>query len=653
MRHEIAGTVISRGLAVALSLAAVIRAAGWHDAAPGTRGDLLVLLAITGALGLEAVLLRTVWVSRGAGAQPVRLALALAIAIVSSGMVWRLWQSAPGYLPVVLSGEPGGILAHRRELLVLMACAVFSLAGLCYGAAAAVSQCGRLAWHAAGGSLRRRARSDLHGSARFMTRREMLRLHEPGSARNIILGEFPGPGRRLMHYRLHGSITTFAPPRTGKTALVIQNLLDPRSSAWRGSTVTMDPRGNVFCVVARARREAGRTVRLVDPFGVVETHRDALGDRLDLPDPLPLTTLNPLDLVRFDDNHGADIDSLLRVILSNPAAQGGKHNRHFHDLVMNILKGMISWVRQSYPAQEQTLRAAMDLCRLDEQELRVLAGEVERFNAGETRFVADSVTTLARLFGTDEGTSFATTMMIELAFAGDAHIGASLQQTSFDPMELADGNTDVFIVVPQQYFRMSAPFLRLWMAVPTMVAHRCPPERGILVYLDEMASIGYLDPVVDSFTMAAGSGVHYWCFVQTLSALDASYGREARALILENAEVVQALGFPRYAPELAAEFARAIGHATFLGRQDSRSGSITHGLAGTARDQSAASEGLVKETVIAPDDLLRLPDGEQIVIASTRQAERNAMRLRHARYWTRRDCARLTSPDPLEVRRRD
>ena len=193
-------------------------------------------------------------------------------------------------------------------------------------------------------------------------------------------------------------------------------------------------------------------------------------------------------------------------------------------------------------------------------------------------------------------------------------------------MELADGATDIFIVVPQQYFRMSAPFLRLWMALPTTVAHRCPPERGILVYLDEMASIGYLDPVVDSFTMAAGSGVHYWCFVQTLSTLDASYGRDARAVILENAEVVQALGFPRYAPELAAEFARAIGHATFLGRQDSRSDSIANGPAGSSRDQSGASEGLVKETVIAPDDLLRLPEGEQIVIAedAARRAQRHA-----------------------------
>ena len=107
------------------------------------------------------------------------------------------------------------------------------------------------------------------------------------------------------------------------------------------------------------------------------------------------------------------------------------------------------------------------------------------------------------------------------------------------------------------------------------------------------------------------------------------------------------------APELADEFARAVGHATFRGRQDSRSGSSTFTQAGTGalRDQTGVSEGLVKETVIAPDDLLRLPEGEQIVIASTRQAERNAMRLRHARYWTRRDCAALMSPDPLEVSR--
>ena len=217
------------------------RVAGWHDAEPGTGGDLAVLFAVVAALVLEAVLLRRVWVSRAAGAHPVRLALALAVAVLSLGMAWRLRLAMPGYLQVVLSGEPGAILAHRHELLVLLACAVCCAAGLWHGVTAGIDQCGRLAWHAAGGSLRRRARSDLYGSARFMTRGEMLGLHEPGSSQNIILGEVPGPGRRLMQYRLHGSITTFAPPRTGKTALVIQNLLDPHGTAWHGSTVTMDP----------------------------------------------------------------------------------------------------------------------------------------------------------------------------------------------------------------------------------------------------------------------------------------------------------------------------------------------------------------------------------------------------------------------------
>ena len=55
-------------------------------------------------------------------------------------------------------------------------------------------------------------------------------------------------------------------------------------------------------------------------------------------------------------------------------------------------------------------------------------------------------------------------------------------------------------------------WLRLWVAIPNAVAGIRPLQRDMLIVIDEMPRIGFLKPVMDGYTMAAGKGVHFWCF---------------------------------------------------------------------------------------------------------------------------------------------
>ena len=87
-----------------------------------------------------------------------------------------------------------------------------------------------------------------------------------------------------------------------------------------------------------------------------------------------------------------------------------------------------------------------------------------------------------------------------------------------------------------------------------------------------MPRLGYLKPVMDGYTMAAGKGVHFWCFAQSISALDSTCGKEHRKTLLHLAELVQILGFPRTDAEGAEELSRAIGTATYEARTENRSG---------------------------------------------------------------------------------
>ena len=113
--------------------------------------------------------------------------------------------------------------------------------------------------HLGSGDRRRRAESDLHGHASLLGRRFLRRL---AKRNGILLGQW-GAGRKapLIGWSLEGSAITVAPPRTGKGALIALNLLSPDGRGFEGSTVTIDPRGELWCIAARRRRELGPRCR--------------------------------------------------------------------------------------------------------------------------------------------------------------------------------------------------------------------------------------------------------------------------------------------------------------------------------------------------------------------------------------------------------
>ena len=647
-----------RTAAVALGLPALGAAwAVWSSGhPPGSWVDLAAGICVLGAATLEGAIARRLWTGTMSSAHPVRLGLYLAVAVVGGAALWRAIEAWPFGAPRLdleyAMGVVEAIEARRVPLALHAVTAAAAAFGLGYGLREAAAQAWGLAFAAAGGAKRRRAKSNLHGDARWMTVGEVLRMGRRGAPNNVVLGQVSRFGKQpLVTYRLEGSAITFAPPRTGKTALIIQNLLDPGERAWRGSTVIVDPRGNVFAATARARRGLGRTVRLLDPFGVVAGHKRAYGSRVHLPY-AESERYNPLDLVRDGDHHSSDIRALLEAFLKSPKGGGqGQHSEHFHQLSGNLLTGAISWVSKVYERDVRNLSSALEICRADMERIEELESNVGAAGAKAGEHIRETLKTLKRLGSGDEGTSASTTLLNQMAWIGNEFMRPNIEDSTFDPVELADGNTDLYVVVPQEDFEIAAPWIRFWMAMPAMIAARRPLKAHILVYLDEMAALGYLEPVVRSYTMAAGSGVHYWCFAQTISALDQSYGREARQMIVQNAEVVQVLGFPRYGVEMAKEFAEAIGHATWHGRQESQSdGESTGGKGGTSvSGRVNVSDNLVKELLVSPEDLLRLEEGRQVAITGTREVARNAAMFDHARYWMRDDCFPLWDPDPMEV----
>ena len=122
------------------------------------------------------------------------------------------------------------------------ALALTSLVGLVVGALVGLGPLPHLFAHS---KKRQRARSDLYGRARLLGGRDLAPLLK---ARGLVLGETDRG--RLISWPLEGSAITFAPPRTGKGATIALNLLSPDGRSHGGATLTIDPRGETYCIAA-------------------------------------------------------------------------------------------------------------------------------------------------------------------------------------------------------------------------------------------------------------------------------------------------------------------------------------------------------------------------------------------------------------------
>ena len=494
---------------------------------------------------------------------------------------------------------------------------------------------------------RQRAESDLYGRSKLLGRRFLRRL---AKRRGILLGQW-GAGRnaKLIGWSLEGSAITVAPPRVGKGALIALNLLSPGDRGFQGSTVTIDPRGELWCIAARRRRELGRRALLIDPFGVVAQHKKVKETHLPH---VKSVFYNPLDFIRKESVAVRDINVLLDALLTPPRPDAHNSGRHFYESARAIVAGYMAWVRFQEPSEMRNLATLYAKLSMPPKERDAFAKKVtsmEPFAGGLTHIAVQRQTQV----GDDEGGSNFMTIANQLAFLNFPELLAHTQKSSFDPLILADGKTDLFVVAPEETIEHVKGWLRLWVAIPNAVAGIKPLERDLLIVIDEMPRLGYLKPVMDGYTMAAGKGVHFWCFAQSISALDSTWGKEHRKTLLHLAELVQILGFPRTDAEGAEELSKAIGTATYEARTENRSGTIAENRIVTANTQWQAgdSRALVRERLITPDELMTLGPDRQYVIASPKDMPRDALHLHHARYWRREDSRDLADPNPFVIRK--
>lgn len=356
--------------------------------------------------------------------------------------------------------------------------------------------------------------SNLHGSAQWgdlaamrahghVSARQALGLNarEAGFALGRIRQASTGEDAR---FRYAGHVLTCAPTGAGKgIGAVIPNLLD-----YPGSAVVLDLKGENYAVTARARRERGQRVCLVDPFGVTGHPSHAFNwlDRLDVRSP---------DCV-------AEAAALADCLVILDRSEGSSH---FDETAKHFLQGLLLHVAG---LKDKNLGATLPEVR------KRLTSDPEAFLGLLADMAADEDAAFgipARAANTLMGTadrergSILSTARKNTAFLDDPRIAASLSRSDFTLDRLKTEPMTVYLVLPPAKLAANARFVRgfIGSALAAITASHQQPKHKVAFFLDEFAQLGHMNAIEDGISLVRGYGAAFWIFVQDLSQLKAVY----------------------------------------------------------------------------------------------------------------------------------
>lgn len=330
------------------------------------------------------------------------------------------------------------------------------------------------------------------------------------------------PNRELIRYAGEGHLLTVAPTGAGKgRSGVIPSLL-----TYPGPTLTIDLKGENYRVTARARRQMGHRVVVLDPFRVVVSE----GDRL-----------NPFDLFALPGGE-ADQDCEWLAELLTGGQPVSSRDMFWELTAKGLLTGLIGLAAEAPGASGRHLGAVLDLLYSDDPDYRIAVElDTRTFTnrlarqelAGYLHHEADRCRPSVR----------STAQAFVKCLGGSAARGA-LASTTFDLGAWVRGELlDIYVVFPPDKLESHRALLRLWLGVLLAALLRRPavPSRRTLLLLDEAAQLGALPQLRTALTLLRGYGVQVWTFWQDLSQLKYLYPGDWETIV-NNSAVLQAFG---------------------------------------------------------------------------------------------------------------
>lgn len=332
-------------------------------------------------------------------------------------------------------------------------------------------------------------------------------------------------------------LMTVAGARAGKTS----TLLIPNLALYEGSTLVLDPKGELATATALHRRDKlGHTVRVLDPWGVAVVP-DGLRGKFD-----PLTALMDADPRAVRDR--VDDAALMAEALIQ---EHGENNAHWTNSARDFLRAAILWFAHCGRDLGQLPELLSDMMTVSDKTAENDNPFLHMLEYGRTADIPADVAAVIRnaaegTMGTQsrERSSILSTARNQLGFLESGPLRDNLAKGDFSLRDLKRKPMTIYLCLPAARMETHAKWLRLILNMSMAALEREPrrPEAlPVLLMLEEFAALGHMRALEQAAAYLAGYGVKLWSVLQDLTQLKRHY-KEGWETFIGNAGTITAFG---------------------------------------------------------------------------------------------------------------
>jgi type IV secretion system protein VirD4 len=480
------------------------------------------------------------------------------------------------------------------------------------------------------------------GDARTTTEAEVIARPSAGGSDGIYFGRFYEPGIVNGHhdpkrdrvgaeipYKGERHVLVFGPNGSGKgTRFLMPNLLTGLKSK---SVIVVDPKGELAAVTAKARREMGHRVVILNPFHVLGLESAGFN---------PLAWLDPTSPNFFDDASAIG-EALIKIEGSDP---------HWSESAQGLIVALVMWAKLRHREEANLEHVRTMLTEANEWvKRRNEDGELEPHQVAGLRVTAAQMVACGG-FEIESLASRFTSESRELASiqsAGDTQtrwllsppMREDLKKDGIDFRSLKDTPTTVYVVLPAERLRTHSVWLRLVVVSALRSLYRSGGLRTVML-IDEMAALGHLAPLEDAFGLVRGYRVQIAAIFQDLSQLQALYKQRWETFVA-NAGVV--FGFPPNDLTTSEWMSKRSGQTTVNVTGFSETTGTTSGAQYSTSTGSSATVQKVGRPLFLPHELIGFQEGMGLLWM---EGLAHSTRFFAPPYWKIKSCNEKASPNP-------
>lgn len=452
----------------------------------------------------------------------------------------------------------------------------------------------------------------------------------------------PSPESGVLQLSDPGHLLTVAPTRTGKGASqIVPNLL-----LYAGSTVVIDIKGESYDITSEFRRRIFPGARVIR-FAPFEENTDRY---------------NPLDFVRSNmiGKPTADTFDDARLLADMLIPTKAKED-YWEIESRNLVTMLLMYVAGRY-APDAPQRTMSEVVRLlfrtdataDGKGIEVTAREIMEYAADSqyrplmaliAGFLEHEEKVRKGIVSTCRANmQIWNSKRLQNATARSDFTFADLKASMCRPIAQNPAPTTLYVVIPPEYLQSYRAVVRVMVGLGVVEltregywtkweGWRPEPPCPVLFLLDELPTLGHMEPIVNGLAYLAGYKVQLWSFAQNLGQLKEIYG-DAWHNFPANAAVSCFFGVND--PDTAEFVSRQLGESaeemdTYYTSSDSSSNSDSHSTSwspdggrsmGSGSSSTSGSQEhvrFVREPLATPSDVCALHKDLQFLFVRNRK----------------------------------